>query len=235
MKNIKMLAAAGLVAFSAFSAQAQVSLKSISVGAGYWKPSLDYWNKESVMGQAGGKFDGAIAPTLALEVGVVKGLSVGARVSSWKQSASSPISIAGINRTEKLTLSIIPVALDVKYAFAKPVAEGEKQPFLTPYAGVSVARYFVKNEFNRVVEKGTGSVNETQAGNNYGFQVFVGAEKQLVKKLYLALDLRYHLGSYKQAVKTVTGSGSTAVTTSSSQDVSLNGVEAGLSLRYKFK
>ena len=136
--------------------------------------------------------------------------------------------VAGITRNEKLTLSIIPVSLDLKYTFGPAATTDDtKSPFLTPYIGVSVARYFVKNDFTRQVTGATGSVNETQAGNNYGVQLFVGAEKKLVKMLYLALDVRYHLGSYNQVVKTET--------TSTTEKVSLNGAEAGLSLRLKFK
>ena len=219
----------------ALPAQAQVNLKSISIGASYWKPSLDYWNTKSTLvdfnNGAGAKLDGKIMPTAALEIGLVKGLSLGGRVGIWQSSASSPLSIAGINRTEKLTVSIIPVSLDLKYTFEPATVtanteESQKSAFLTPYIGVSVARYFVTNKFDRQVTGAAGSVNETQTGNNYGVQVFVGAEKKLVKMLYAALDVRYHLGSYNQVVKTET--------TSTTEKVSLNGVEAGLSLRLKF-
>lgn len=235
-KTFKTLAAAGLLLLTAATSQAQINLKSISVGAGYWQPSLDYWNNNSILREynngAGEQFGGAVTPTVALEVGLFKGLSIGGRVSSWRKSVSSPVSIAGINRTEELTLSILPVAVDLKYTLGK--TGGDKQPFLTPYVGVSAARYFITNQFSRTVVGNPGSVDETQAGNTYGFQLFAGAEKQLVKKLYLGLDVRYHLGNYKQSVATVTGSGATAVTTTRSETVSLNGVEAGLSLRFKF-
>ncbi len=216
------------------TSKAQVNLKSISVGASYWNPSLDYWNKRSFLveynGGQGAKLSGAVMPTAALEIGLVKGLSIGGRVGYWSKSVSSALSSGGINRTEELKLSIIPVSLDLKYTFAKPQTDGSsetpKEPFLTPYIGVSVARYFVNNDFSRQVTSNTGSVNEKQAGNSYGAQVFVGAERKLVKKLYLALDVRYHLGNYNQAVRTET--------TSITEKVSLNGIEAGLSARFKF-
>ncbi|GAB3512624.1 hypothetical protein GCM10027341_53580 [Spirosoma knui] len=210
--------------------QAQVNLKSISVGASYWQPSLDYWNNQSILvdynAGKGAKLGGSVMPTAAIEVGLTKGLSIGGRVGYWNQSASSDLSIAGINRSEKLTLSIIPVSLDLKYTLGSQASSEEKTPFLTPYVGISVARYFINNKFDRQVVNNTGSLNETQAGNNYGVQIFVGAEKQLVKKLYVGLDVRYHLGSYNQAVRTEAAS--------TTEKVSLNGVEAGLSLRYKF-
>ncbi|QMW04573.1 hypothetical protein [Spirosoma foliorum] len=232
---LSVIALAGTL--STRSAQAQVNLKSISVGASYWKPSLDYWNDRSMLTSynagAGAKLNGTVMPTAALEIGLTKGLSIGGRVGYWKQSVSSDLSIAGINRNEKFTLSIIPVSLDLKYTFEGKTAGDEtaKKPFLTPYIGVSVARYFINDKFDRTVVNNTGSVSETQAGNNYGVQVFVGAEKQLVKKLYLGLDVRYHLGSYNQVVK----SAESTSTTSTTEKVSLNGLEAGLSLRVKFK
>lgn len=220
-------------------AQAQINLKSIRVGASYWKPSLDYWNERSMLldynAGKGATFSGSIMPSAAIEVGLTKRLSLGGRIGYWKNSVSGDVTVGGINRSEKLTLSIIPVSLDVKYTFAKaaPVrttnqesASDTKEPFLTPYLGVSVARYFINNDFSRQVVSNTGSVNEKQSGSNYGVQVFVGAEKKLVKKLYLALDVRYHLGSYNQVVR--------SETSSTTQKVSLNGLETGLSLKVKF-
>jgi hypothetical protein len=218
---------------SVTTTQAQVNLKSISIGASYWKPSLDYWNQRSFLrdynnGQ-GAKLEGTVMPTAALEIGLVKGLSIGGRVGYWNRSVSSPLTIGGVNRTEDLQLSIIPVSLDLKYSFGETTTteEGAKKLVVSPYIGASVARYFISNKFNRQVTNGDGTISQTQTGNNYGVQVFVGAERQLVKKLYLALDVRYHIGSYNQAV--VDG------TTSSTEKVNLNGVEAGLSLRFKLK
>ena len=211
-----------------FATQAQVKLKSIGAGVSYWQPSLDYWNKRSMLTaynkDQGATLSGAAMPTAALEIGLTKGLSAGVRVGFWKQSAAGNLTIAGIDRNESFTLSIIPVSLDLKYSFALPAAEG-KTPFLTPYAGVGLSRYFIKNEFSRQVAQGIGSLNETQAGSSNGIQVFVGVEKKLIGKLYAGLDVRYHIGSYKQGVKTETSS--------TSETVSLNGLEAGLSLRIK--
>jgi len=240
MKKRYLSLSAAIMALGLFlqpkAVQAQVNLKSISVGASYWGPSLDYWNNSSFLtqynGGSGAKLNGSIMPTAAVEVGITKGFSVGGRVGYWSKSASGSLTSGGIDRTEKFTLSIVPVALDLKYTFEKAAStdasdEKPKAAFLTPYVGVSLARYFVNNKFNRQVVNNTGSVDETQAGNNYGFQVFVGAEKQLVKKLYLALDVRYHLGSYNQVV--------TTESTTTTEKVSLNGLEAGLSLKVKFK
>jgi len=232
MKKLSTFFSFAILSFmSVATAQAQVDLKSISVGASYWKPSLDYWNERSFLrdynnGQ-GAKLEGAVMPTAALEIGLIKGLSIGGRVGFWSKSVSSPLSIGGVNRTEDLKLSIIPASLDLKYTFGETTTteEGAKKPVVSPYIGASVARYFISNKFNRQVTNGDGTLSQTQTGNNYGLQVFVGAERQLVKKLYLALDVRYHLGNYNQAV--------TEGTTSTTEKVSLNGVEAGLSLRFK--
>ncbi|GAB3041966.1 hypothetical protein [Spirosoma pulveris] len=212
--------------------QAQVNLKSISVGASYWKPSLDYWNNNSMLLDynlgTGAKLSGAIMPTAAIEIGLTKGLSIGGRVGIWKDEVSGPVKIGDVTRTEKLSLSIIPVSLDVKYTFEKAAAGTEtKAPFLTPYVGLSVSRYFISNDFSRTST--SGSLSESQSGNSYGIQALVGAEKKLVKKLYLALDVRYHMGSYNQIVKEKTTDAGTK------ESVSLNGLEAGLSLKVKFK
>jgi len=230
--------AGGLLGVSTVS-QAQVNLNSISVGASYWKPSLDYWSQRSPLtaynGGQGATLGGQVMPHAALEVGLVKGLSLGARAGYWRSSAAGNLSTGGVNRSEKLTLAIIPVSLDLTYRFNSARTAGKtdatnqsakpKTPFVVPYIGVGLSRYFINNTFSRTVASGSGSVNESQSGNNYGVQVFVGAERKLVKKLYLALDVRYHLGSYNQLVQTES--------TSTAEKVSLNGLEAGLALRLK--
>lgn len=234
MKNNYLFLSAAILLGGLFAqssdAQAQVNLRSISVGASYWKPSLDYWNKSSMLldynAGKGVTFSGGVMPSAAIEVGLTKGLSLGGRVGYWKNSVSGDVTIGGTNRSEKLTLSIIPVSLDLKYTFGETAGSDARGPALMPYLGVSVARYFINNDFSRQVVGNTGSVSEKQSGSNYGVQAFVGAEKKLVKKLFLALDVRYHLGSYNQVVK--------SETSSTTQKVSLNGLEAGLSLKVKF-
>lgn len=227
------------------SARAQVSLRSIGVGASYWTPSLDYWNKRSMLtlynSGRGATFSGAVMPTAAIEIGLTKGLSANVRTGYWSQSVASDVSVGGINRSEKLSLSIIPVSLDLKYSFTLGTtgrsaktdslttsAVTAEEPFLTPYFGVGLSRYFINNDFTRTVTGNTGSLSESSAGNTYGVQLFVGAEKKLVKKLFVALDVRYHLGNYNQVVKT-------EATTATVEEVSLNGLEAGLALRLKFQ
>lgn len=208
--------------------QAQVNLKSIGIGVSYWRPSLDYWNKRSMLTDynngRGATLSGAAMPTASLEAGLTKGLSASVRVGYWKQSASGTVSIAGIDRTESFTLSLIPVSLDLKYCFTRPDGAA-KTPFFTPYIGVGLSRYFIKNEFSRQVVNDTGSLNESQAGSDYGVQAFAGIEKRVVKKLYAGVEVRYHAGGYKQSVRNETGS--------TSESVRLNGLEAGLSLRFK--
>jgi len=236
---LRFLALAGGLLSVSTASLAQVNLNSISVGASYWKPSLDYWNQRSLLtgynGGQGATLGGQVMPHVALEVGLVKGLSLGARAGYWRSSAAGTLSTGGVNRSEKLTLAIIPVSLELMYRFnsARTAATADaadqsakpKTPFVVPYVGVGLSRYFINNTFSRTVASGSGSVNESQSGNNYGVQVFVGAERKLVKKLHLALDVRYHLGSYNQLVQTES--------TSTAEKVSLNGLEAGLALRLK--
>jgi len=207
--------------------KAQITLKSVGVGLSYYKPTLDYWNQRSMLSlynnDQGASFSGKAMPTAALEVGLWRGLSAGLRVGYWKNSVSGALRIGGIERTETLSLAIIPVSLDLTYRFEPTTGTG-KTPLLTPYAGVGLSRYFIKNDFSRQVVNNPGSVSESQTGNSYGLQVFVGAERKLVGKLSVGLDVRYHLGSYNQA---------TGETPASTEKVSLNGLEAGLALRLK--
>lgn len=216
-----------------FMAQAQLKLNSFGVGVSYWKPSLDYWNNRSMLLDynkgTGATLSGRAMPTASIDIGVLNGLSVGVRAAYWKSSAASDLTIAGINRSEKLTLAIIPVSLDLKYSFAtaKTNENGSgKTPSLVPYVGIGLTHYFIQNDFSRQVVSNAGSLTESHRGGSNGIQLLAGIEKKLVKILYLGLDVRYHIGSYNQAVR--------SETSTTSEKVSLSGIDAGLSLRLKF-
>lgn len=227
MKKVILSLAVVLCAF--VSSYAQINLKSVSVGASYFKPSLDYWNNSSFLtgyNGTGEKFSGSVMPTVGVELGLSKNISLGARAGFWSNSVSGTLSSGGVSRTEKLELSIIPVSLEGKYSFSFSKKDSASSKAIIPYFGVGVTRYFIQNKFTRTVANGTGNVNESQNGNSYGIQILVGAEKRLFSKVYLGVDVRYHLGSYNQKF--------TEGTTSSTQSISLNGLEAGLAVRYKF-
>lgn len=222
----------------ALPSQAQVGLKSGSIGISYWRPSLDYWNKRSMLTDYnngyGATLSGTVMPVMGLDVNLVGGLSVRGQVSYWKQSVRNDLN-AGGNRLEKLTLSIIPVSLGLTYRFRGLATTDPTgitrfrpdEPMLIPFVGVGIARYFIHSAFIRQTMSNPGSVNELQTGNNYGMQVFAGVEKKITDRFYITLDARYHVGNYKQAVRT-------GVTTRL-EKVNLNGIEAGLSLRVKFR
>jgi hypothetical protein len=223
----------------AMPSEAQVSLKSAGIGVSYWRPSLDYWNKRSMLTDYndgyGATLSGTVMPALMVDIALVAGLSLAGQASYWSQSVKTVLNIGGINRAETFRLSIIPVSVGLTYRFTGPVMTDPTgttrlrsgEPTLVPYAGVSVARYFLHSEFVRQAVNNPGSVSESQTGNNYGMQVSAGIEKKLGNTLHLTLDARYHIGSYKQSVRV----GSVI----KRETVSLNGVEAGLSLHVMFK
>lgn len=219
--------------------EAQINLRSVGIGVSYWRPSLDYWNKRSILKDYndgyGATLSGTVMPTVMLEVDLVAGLSLAGQASYWSQSVTTDLMVGGINRTETFRLSVIPVSVGLTYRFTGPVMTDpggitrlrSDEPTLIPYVGFSVARYFLRSEFVRQAVSNPGSVSESQTGNNYGMQVSAGIGKKLANTLYLTLDVRYHIGSYKQAVR----DGPVTIL----ETVSLNGAEAGLALHLNFK
>lgn len=223
----------------ALPSEAQINLRSAGIGVSYWRPSLDYWNKRSMLTNYndgyGATLSGNVTPIAMVDVDLVTGLSLTGQASYWRQSVSTELTLGGINRRETFRLSIIPVSVGLAYRFTGPVTTDPAgttrlrldEPTLVPYVGVSVARYFLHSEFVRHTVSSPGSVNESQTGNNYGMQVSAGIGKKLANRLYLTLDTRYHIGSYKQTVR--------AGSVTRLETVRLNGLEAGLSLHVKFR
>jgi opacity protein-like surface antigen len=213
-----------LLCLLASSVQAQISLKNIGVGMSYWNPSLDYWNERSFLSaynnDQGATFNGGLMPTGQLEARLYKNLSAVARVGYLRQSVSSNLRIAGIERSEKMSVTLIPVSLNAVYQLTSGDTTSR---WPRVYLGVGATQYYVTNQLERQVVNNEGSLKESQTGNNRGLNVFVGGEKKIYGPIAAAVEVRYNLGSYNQQVA------GAAV----AEKVSVNGLEVGLSLRLK--
>jgi opacity protein-like surface antigen len=216
-----------LLCLLASSVQAQVSIKNMGVGMSYWNPSLDYWNERSLLSaynyNEGASFRGGLMPTGQLEARLYKNLSAVARLGYLKQSVSGNLRVAGIERTEQLSVALIPVSFNAVYQFTS----GDSSLLPRLYAGAGFTKYYITNQLERRVVDNEGSLSETQTGNNQGFNLLLGGEKTIYGPLAVAVELRYHLGRYNQQV----AGGEPADV--SVEKVSLNGLEAGVSLRFK--
>ncbi|WP_158860002.1 outer membrane protein, partial [Lunatibacter salilacus] len=200
----------------------------VGLGVSYWNRTYSGADERSFLPNypSDGDFsqDG-LMPFVSAGVNLFEGLGVDGRIGIWSGTfAGEQVLAGGLRINESIKQMVIPLTVGVYYAYKDVVRDQ-----VNLFAGAGVNRYFVQNKAERNVSGGEGDVpSRTFNGNDYGFYGKLGAEYNLNEYLSVALEGRYNTGSYD---KTYTPEfGAPSVT----RNVSLQGLEIGLSLRYLF-
>ncbi|UZH54636.1 porin family protein [Salinimicrobium tongyeongense] len=223
-KNILAILCLGLFSFTT---QAQIKLNNISVGASYWHRTYSEQNEKFFLisyEQDDDFTKGNVMPHLGAEINLYQNLALDARVGYWTADFESEGVFGELRLDEKIEQTIIPVSAGLVYRFPNLVQED-----LNLYLGAGVNRYFIQNKVSREITGGAGTNEEdTFSGNSYGVNAKAGIEYYFTSALGLVLEARYNAGYYNQSFQ--------AVTTEEpvNEKVSVRGLEAGISLRYRF-
>ena len=224
IRNIFIIFCIGLFSFSA---QAQIKLNNISAGASYWHRTYSEQNEKFFLISYDPNEDftkGGIMPHVGAELNLFQNLALDARVGYWTGDFEAEGVFGELRLDEKIEQTIIPVSAGLLYRFPNLVKED-----LNLYFGAGVNRYFIQNKVSRVITGGAGTSEEdTFSGNSYGVNAKAGLEYYFTDALGLALEARYNAGYYNQSFQAVTTEEPVR------EKVSVRGIEAGLSLRYRF-
>ncbi|WP_158861637.1 outer membrane beta-barrel protein, partial [Lunatibacter salilacus] len=200
----------------------------VGLGVSYWNRTYSGADERSFLPNYPGDGDfskGGVMPFLSAGVNLFEGLGVDGRIGIWSGSFTGEQALSGgLRINESIKQMVIPLTVGVYYAYKDVVPDQ-----FNLFAGAGVNRYFVQNRAERNVSGGEGNVSSrTFHGNDYGFYFKLGGEYVLSKAFSLALDGRYNTGSYDK--KYIPEFGAPSVI----RNVSLQGLEIGLSLRYRF-
>ncbi|UCS93973.1 porin family protein [Echinicola marina] len=230
MKNIKLkfLSAFALMLLVMTVAEAQVKFNSIQAGMSLWQRSYAGADERALLRNYPGEGDftiGKVMPTLGAEIGLSDHFAVDGRIGLWNgKFIGEDNLVSGLVIREEIEQTVIPLSLGLNYYYNDLVMDK-----LNAFAGVGVNRYFIQNKVNRYVSEGDGTVlPEKYSGNNYGIHFKLGVEYLLDAKLGIGLEGRYNTGAYSQSYTPEVGGAGIK------QDISLRGMEIGLTLRYKF-
>jgi len=181
-------------------------LASVGISIGYYSPSLDYWKNRTSY-----DLGGSILPSLQIDAALFP--YVNARLSAGYFSTSAEITRLESWGSEKIGLTLVPVSLSL---YAPLNADA-----FTFYAGGGVDLTAITANYDSPAssQKGTGSTTTAH--------FLLGAERAF-SNYAIGFEGKYVLGKYKQNLD-FTGSG-----TPSMEEVSLNGIYAGISLKYRF-
>lgn len=210
-----------------FSTQAQIKLNHISGGLAYWNRSYSDADERAFLPnytEDDGFTKSGIMPFVGAELNLIGSLALEGRVGIWSGTFDgTSVYGNGLTISEEMKQTIIPVSLGLSL---QPNWFGGN---ISPFFGVGLNRYFIQNKISRNVTGGTGEdFSETFSGNSYGAYYKAGLELMLSDHLGVALHGRYNTGSYDQVFVPEEG------TSAQTYEVSLKGLEVGLSLRYKF-
>ena len=158
-------------------------LNSVSLSAGYYSPSMDYFNTAFLpgFGQTTDRFSGAIQ--YGANVSFDLPVNLGARVSAsyWDKSVSGH----GVT-FNSLKVSLTTVSLGAFYTYNKGFMG------LKPYAGIDGGALSIQNQYdaNATVIKKTG--------NDITWTPFAGVKYDIAGKIVIGLEYGYVLGTYGQ-------------------------------------
>nr|MBI1230572.1 outer membrane beta-barrel protein [Cytophagales bacterium] len=230
MKNIHKLfvLTLGALLVMVIPSVAQVSLDHVGIGVSYWNRSYSGADERSFLVNYpgdGGFSQGAAIPQVSAGLLLFDGFGIDGRIGIWSATFSEELDLTGgLRISESIKQTVIPLTTGVYYSISNVVPDK-----MNVLVGAGVNRYFIQNTSERTVSAGEGSVAaRTFNGNDYGAYGKLGIEYLLGDVVSVVLDGRYNTGSYDKTY--IPEFAATPVT----RNVSMMGLEIGLSLRYKF-
>ena len=212
--------------FISFPALAQIEINSFGAGISYWHRTYSGVDERSFLinDQQESPFrPGALMPTVSAEVRLIGELALDGRIGLWATTFTSEgTSAQGAIIREEIDQRIVPLSLGGIYTFRHILPD-----IFNAFVGAGVSRYYIRNSMERIVYNAGGSLPaQVFKGNNLGLYGRLGLEYMIAPQVGLVFEGRYHTGSYNQVRLSAPNSSPEPV------KVSLQGVEAGISLRY---
>lgn len=207
--------------------QAQIKLNHVAVGVSYWERSYDDATEKAFFTgyrPEDGFTKGGVMPHLGAELNLYAGLALDARVGFWNGKFENRSQFGDLIIDEKVKQTLIPLSAGLVYNF-----DGLLREDFSFFAGAGINRYFIENKVERVITGGQGvGADATFSGNNYGAYAKAGVAYTFARNFSAALEARYNSGYYNQSFQPAQGEAKMA------EQVSVRGIEGGLSLRYHF-
>jgi hypothetical protein len=214
----KIIISLTILIFSIWNTSAQkwekysISLSSASLSAGWYKPSMNYWNNTFLPNaNTSDKFGGNIMYSTNLSFDLP--LNTGARIGAWYWQDDVNGGNGGSFNTLKINFTGISIGAFYKYR------QGIYWE-IKPYAGIDGSFLIIQDKYDV-----SGTISK-KSGNDVVFTPFLGIERIFYNKIVLGVEYGYVLGHYRQDVATTSGT--------TNPKVSVNGHKIGITLGYKF-
>ncbi len=199
--------------------EAQVHVRSLDLGPGYYSPEMDYWNDAAISNWVN-KFGVGFYGNLGLEIAIIKPISARINVGYWQGSASqSNFSYGDETYNEEIKTQLIPVTIDAIGRFG---FEGNK---LVLFLGAGGGMNYVTTKHTRIFSS-SGNFESDLNGRDHVFYGLAGFDIPVGDDFAIGVELRYVWGKYKQNIDIGTNT--------IGADVSINGPQIFSAFKYLF-
>ena len=186
-----------------------VKLQSVGAFSGYYRPSLDYWNGQTIW-----KLNGALISSVNADISIYNLINLRAEIAYFNTTTTLTSIVLG---EEQLSVSMVPLSISAYYPFEVKWLE---QTDLYFGGGISVTT--VKNTYRSTLSR--NSVNAVSTLPH----MLLGAEYNL-GQYSIGIEARYVFGSYSQGIRTLPDLEPV------DKKIGLNGPVIGARLSYNFQ
>ncbi|MFC2134308.1 hypothetical protein ACFLR4_02150 [Bacteroidota bacterium] len=199
--------------------QGQVKFKAVGFDAGWYSPSLKFWNEETFIKNWDDQHSGALFGRGFIEIGLFKSVNSRIGIGYWTHTIKESGIIWGTEtRTDELQITLIPVTMDILMEF-----QFEDLEPVGFYGGLGWGLNIIQMEFTRIPSISDTTVDDLSGRDYFGYML-AGVNIPIARGYTVAVEGRYILGQYIQQLY--------SYNTIRDYDVSLSGPQFSVILKY---
>jgi hypothetical protein len=198
-----------------------LTFNSLTVGAGIYKPYLEYWNESSYIKDWSEKFTAAPVYSGNMELTILNLFNLRFEAQYWSKKASNnpPATNSLGILNEDISLSLTPLT-------ASLVINILQDDIFNLYLGAGGGMCLINNEINiNYLDNSTSPAHQLVSGSGNMYVLFQGFNFKLKDNFRAGFETRYTMGSYDQASK---------LFTSGVKTITLDGVQVLATFSYSF-
>ncbi len=201
---------------------AQPIVKSVGFSAGYYNPSMEYWNESSLFASGNEQFNGSFIIGINARVDVYKGIIFSLNADYCKETIKKDNFTAGsILNFKELSIQLYSITGSIAYYIPHPYTK-----YFKMYGGAGGGILFI-NTTQKTSYKTETNDEITKDGNDYIWHLLIGIDKEILPYISAGVEFKYALGNYTQQVETSPGQ-------LVDEEISLAGPQILITINYLF-
>jgi hypothetical protein len=194
--------------FSVQYGQRNSIINNFDLNIGWYNPDLGALEQFSSISDLNLTFDGGIMASAQVDFRLFEDGFLGVSAGYWSDQVEGTANIGGIDRTESLTLSMIPLRAHFIYEFhlGDPFLHTYSAAVMSlfhPYIGFGTQYLPVTQQFERQAT-GNENLSTELSGSSQTFLVIAGLKHTIGKNLDVGFEYNYVIGGFDQQFESAT-------------------------------